>query len=305
MPALFLDAGQKTAWRVIEFLTANIRNPNTREAYGRAIVRFARWAEQHKLQLTQLQPFFIATYIEDLGKVVSAPTVKQHLAALKMLFDYLVIGQVLPMNPASGVRGPKHVVTKGSTPILTAKEARLLINSIDVHTITGLRDRALIGTMLYSFARVSATLGMNMEDYSPRGKRMWLRLREKGGRLHHVPVHHKAEQYLDEYLAGGALAPKGTPLFRTVNRQHQLTERRMTRREALAVVKRRARAAGLPYQSVCNHSFRATAITLFLRAGGTLEDAQAIAAHSSPRTTKLYDRTNEEVSLDEIERIVL
>ena len=196
-------------------------------------------------------------------------------------------------------------MTRGSTPILTAKEARLLINGINVQTITGLRDRAFIGTMLYSFARVSATLGLNADDYIVRGKRMWIRLHEKGGRRHFLPVHHKAEEYLDAYLAAAVIAAKSTPLFRTVDRKGQLTERRMTRREALAMVKRRGRAAGLPYQSVCNHSFRATAITLFLRAGGALEDAQAIAGHSSPRTTKLYDRTNEEVSLDEIERIVL
>jgi integrase len=169
--------------------------------------------------------------------------------------------------------------------------------------IIALRDRALIGVMCFSFARISAVLGMNVEDYYQQGKRWWLRLHEKGGKHHEVPCHHKAEEYLDAYLAAAGVAgQKRVPLFRTTDRRRKLTARRLSRREALAMIKRRARAAGLDGR-VCNHTFRATGITNYLENGGTVEKAQQIAGHESPRTTKLYDRTSDEVSLDEIEKI--
>ena len=122
----------------------------------------------------------------------SVPTVKQHLAAIRMLCDWLVVNQVLPVNPAVAVRGPKHVVTKGATPVLTQGEARKLLDHIDTGTLAGLRDRALFSVMLYSFARVSAVLGMRRQDYFAQGSRGWLRLHEKGWRRHDVPAHHRA-----------------------------------------------------------------------------------------------------------------
>lgn len=244
-------------------------------------------------------------YIEDLGTRKSRPTVKQHLAALRVLFDFLVVGQVLSQNPASSVRGPKHVVRKGLTPVLAPEDARVLLDSIDTSTIAGLRDRALIGTMIFSFARVGAVVAMDVGDYFARGKRWWFRLHEKGGKLHEVPVHHNAEAYLDEYISAAGLGEgPTTPLFRSFDRNHRLTDRRIDRREVLAMVKRRARDAELP-ANICCHTFRATGITAYLLNGGLLEHAQQIAAHESPRTTKLYDRTRDELSLDEIEKILI
>lgn len=227
-----------------------------------------------------------------------------------MLFDYLVVGQVVPMNPAASVRGPKHVVKRGKTPVLSAQEARQLLDSIDASTVIGLRDRALIGVMVYSFARVGAVVGMRVDDYYPSGggggKRWWLRLHEKGGKFHEVPAHHNAEAYLDAYLeASGIGEDKKSPLFRSSYRKtRQLTERGMHRLDVLAMIKRRAKKAGLP-PSTCCHTFRATGITAYLENGGTIENAQLIAAHESPRTTKLYDRTGDEITLDEVERIVI
>jgi integrase/recombinase XerD len=305
LPSLLVDAGEKAWGRYVEFLTANIRNRNTREAYARAIHRFSVWCEQQKIGLHQLSPFLVAAYIEQLGTQVSAPTVKQHLAAIRMLCDYLVIGQILPMNPAASVRGPKHVIKRGKTPVLAPDQAKLLLDSIDTTTIIGLRDRALIATMIFSFARVSAVLGMNVDDYYPDGKRWWIRLHEKGGKFHEVPAHHRLDEHLDAYVAAAGIGgDRRSPLFRSVNRHGQLTERRLTRNEALGMVKRRARGLPLP-DGTCCHSFRATGITAYLLNGGTLEHAQRIAAHESPRTTKLYDRTSDEITLDEIERILI
>ena len=306
IPKLVAAAGPAGVRRFLEFFAANIRNPNTREAYARAVAGFLDWAESRGVRsLDEVRPIIVAGYIEDLSAAYAAPTVKQHLAAIRMLFDWLVVGQIVAANPASSVRGPKHVVKRGKTPVLTADQARELLDSIDTTTIIGLRDRALIGVMVYTFARVSAAVAMRVEDYYSEGKRWWLRLHEKGGKRHEVPAHHNAEAYLDAYLdAAGIAQQKKTPPFRTVNRADQVTDRRITRNDVLRMIKRRTRAVGLPGNISC-HSFRATGITAFLENGGTIENAQAIAAHESPRTTKLYDRTTDELTLDEIERIVI
>jgi integrase/recombinase XerD len=210
------------------------------------------------------------------------------------------------MNPAASVRGPRHVVKKGKTLVLTADQARELLNSIDTSTAIGLRDRALIGVMVYSFARVSAVVNMNVQDYWQNGKRWWLRLQEKGGKHHEVPAHHNAEEYLDAYLSAAEIAGDAkSPLFRTAaGRTDRFTTLRLSRKDALRMVKRRAAKAALPARTCC-HTFRATGITAYLQNGGTIEKAQAIAAHESPRTTKLYDRTTDEITLDEIERIII
>jgi len=304
MPAVIGRAGNAAAFRFIEFFTATIRNRNTRAAYAQAVTQFFAWCELHRVRtLEQINPLVIATYIEN--HQGAAPTVKQHLAAIRMLFDFLVTGQIVPMNPASSVRGPKHVVHRGKTPVLKADQARTLIDSIKIDSIVGLRDRAIIGLMCYTFARVSAMVHMHTEDYYQNGKRWWVRLHEKGGKRHEVPAHHNAEAYLDEYLAAAGIRDeKKSPLFRSVDHRRKLTANPLTRTDILRMVKRRAIEAGLP-SSTCCHTFRATGITAYLENGGTIENAQAIAAHESPRTTKLYDRTNDDITLDEVERIAI
>ena len=234
----------------------------------------------------------------------AVPTVKQHLAAIRSLCDWLVVHQVLSSNPAAAVRGPKHVVTKGATPVLSPAETRALLDRIDTGTVVGLRDRALLSVLVYSFARVSAAVGMRRQDYFGQGTRGWLRLHEKGGKRHDVPAHHRAEEALEAYVAAAGLEGAKAPLFQSVDRAGRLTGRPLVRRAVLALIKRRASAAGLP-ASTCCHTFRATGITAYLSNGGTLEHAQRIAGHASPKTTKLYDRTADTITLDEIERIVI
>lgn len=304
LPAIITDAGEQASRRFVEFFTANIRNPNTRQAYGQAVGQFLTWCEDRGLSLEMLQPVIIAAYIEQ--HPGSPPTVKQHLAAIRMLFDWLVVGQVIPFNPAASVRGPKHVVKKGKTPVLTAEEARLLLDSIDTSHVVGLRDRAIIAVMVYSFARIGAVVGMQVRDYYQNGKRWWFRLHEKGGKFHEVPAHHNAEAYMDAYIeAAGIADEKKGPLFRSAaGKTKTLTDRPLSRLNALHMVKRRAKDAGLS-EHICCHTFRATGITAYLENGGTLENAQAIAAHESARTTKLYDRTGDEITLDEVERIAI
>ena len=218
----------------------------------------------------------------------------------------------------SAVRAAKHVVKKGKTPVLKADEARELLDSIKLKigpepqegeednrppSLVGLRDRALIAVMVFSFARVTAALGMKVEDYYTEGRRAWFRLHEKGGKRHQVPAHHNTEDYLDAYIAAaGIVGEKKTPLFRSIDRHRRLTDRPMHRIDAWRMIKRRAKVIGLP-EEICNHTFRATGITAYLENGGTIEHAQQIANHESPKTTKLYDRTSDQIDLDEIEKI--
>ena len=305
VPALIADAGDHARYLFAEFFSAEIENPNTQQAYWQAVKQFSWWCEDRGIGLLQLTPVHVAAYRKELKELVSKPTVKQHLSALRKFFDHLVTGQVLPTNPAAAVKAPKHVVRKGKTPVLTADETRQLLDSIDISKIAGLRDRALIGVMVFSFARVSAVLSMNVEDYYLKGRRSHFRLDEKGGIDHEVPAHHKAEEYVDAYLAAAGIGEqKKTPLFRSINSKRQLTERRLDRHRAWAMIKRRARKAELS-ENVSPHSFRATGITAYLTNGGSLEMAQQIAAHASPRTTKLYDRRNDDITLDEIEKIII
>ena len=141
VPALYAPE-PAVARRTLEFFAVNIRNPNTRKAYARGVADFSTWCDRHGLKdVRQVQPLHVAAYVE--GLQLAAPSVKQRLAALRMLFDWLVIGQVMPMNPASSVRGPRYSVKKGKTPVLSADEARALLDSIDTSTAIGLRDRAL------------------------------------------------------------------------------------------------------------------------------------------------------------------
>ncbi len=317
VPEILFAAGEDAIERFVEYFTANIRNPHTRRAYLRNALRFLRWCEDRGIaSLTQVKPVTVATYIELLQHSHSKPTVKQHLATIRMLFDWLVTGQVVPVNPAHAVRGPKHVVTKGKTPVLTAEETRTLFDSIPVENeaeggnkvpnLIGLRDRALLATMFFTFARVGAVVGMSVEDYYPQGKRYWLRLHEKGGKQHEMPAHHTLEGYLDAYLhAAGIADGRNTPLFRTATRTGDaLTSNPMLPADVWRMIRRRAEKAGIKTRIGC-HSFRATGITNYLEHKGTLEKAQQMASHASPRTTKLYDRTNDQITLDEVEKITL
>jgi site-specific recombinase XerD len=252
VPAQFVP-NATAAERFFEFFTANIRNKNTRRANYKAACRFSEWCEGKGLrELASVRPLQVAAYIELLqlekpkGVGYSKPTVKQHLAALRMLFDWLVVGHVLDVNPAHAVRGPKYGVKKGETSVPDRDEALALLDRIHIvnkvrqddgttneePNLVGLRDRALISVMIYTFARIGAVLQMNVGDYFTQGRRGWVRLHEKGGKEHEAPCHHKLETYLDEHIAAAGIADDTDgPLFRTTGPStgelHRLTTRRL------------------------------------------------------------------------------
>ena len=185
LPALVVAAGDQASTRFLEFFAGTIRNVHTRRAYARAVASFLTWCEDNGvLSIAVIQPLHVALWIEMQTRERSAPSVKQQLAAIRHLFDWLVTGQVIATNPAASVRGPSHVVRQGKTPVLEPAEARALLDAIDITTHAGLRDRALIALMVYSFARVGAALAMKVEDVFTQNRRLWVRLREKGGKAH-------------------------------------------------------------------------------------------------------------------------
>ena len=320
VPATIADHDDKAAERFFTFFTDTLPNANTRAAYYRNAMRFFAWTGKKRLSLGDIKSYHVSGYIAELAEDHATPTVKQHLATLRMLFDWLIVGQVIGVNPAAAVRGRQARRQKGQNAGAQSRPGQRAARQHPAQnrpapkegeednrppSVMGLRDRALIAVMVFSFARVNAALGMKVEDYYTEGRRAWFRLHEKGGKRHEVPAHHNAEDYLDAYIAAADIAgEKKTPLFRTIDRHRRLTARPMHRIDAWRMIKRRAQAIGLP-EEICNHTFRATGITAYLENGGTIEHAQQIANHESPKTTKLYDRTSDQITLDEVEKIVI
>jgi site-specific recombinase XerD len=316
VPALIAAAGDKASEHFREFFAATICNLNTRAAYVQAGAQFFRWCEAYDLRLATIRPLHLAAYIE--SKPMTAPSIKQHLAALRGLFNWLVIKQAVPDNPALFVKGPRFSRQTGVTPILEPDQMRKLLDSIPITRtikiprkhggghrestdIKGLRDRAVIAIMAYTFARLTAVLRLQRGDYTLQGKRARLQLLEKGNKEKIVWLHHQAEAYLDAYLDEARITEAGAPIFQSLDKSHRLTGLALSRRDMLRIVKARCALAGLP-ESMCNHTFRGTGITVFLQNGGSLEAAQDMANHSDPRTTKLYDRRKDLATLSEIER---
>lgn len=307
LPVAIAKSAIRVRTRFLEFFTAQIRNQNTRRSYVKAASEFLSWCDVHGAQtLDAITPIHVAGWVEELTGSHAAPTVKQRLAAVRHLFDWLVTGQAMVANPAHSVRGPKHSRRKGKTPVLSSEEARQLLDSISTDTLIGQRDRALIGLMTYTFARIGAATSMEVRDVYSQNRRLWVRLHEKGGKQVELPCHHSLEAYLDDFIdAAGLQGTPRAPLFQTIRRgTDKFSGNPLPQANAYAMIQRRAVAAGIS-TAVCNHTFRATGITAYLKNGGTLEKAANIANHSSTRTTQLYDRRSDDVSLDEVERILI
>lgn len=275
IPAIITDAGEKALLSFVNFFTAEIENPNTRRAYLTAWREFGKWAEEKGVRLNQVQPFMLAEYREVLKAKYHVRSVKQHLSALRRVFDDLVIHQVIPLNPAASVKGPKFSAQRGVTPVLSDEEIRLLVDSIDVTggedgqdkgRLMALRDRAIIATMVYSVGRVSAVAEMQVRDFFPQGRQWRVRLHEKGGKLHVVPVHHNLVEWLSEYIETAKIGEeKATPLFRSIpGKTNRIAEAGMRREDMYRMVRKRAAQAGVNVDGICCHTFRATGITLYI-----------------------------------------
>lgn len=304
VPPAIQALGKRFVTSFLEFFAAHHRNKNTRDAYARDISSFLKWCECRSIALPDVEPLTVSMYVEEMTENHPARTVKRHLSALKGLFDYLVVTGAMGKNPAQSVKGPKMSERVGATPVLSPQEVRLLLTSIDVSTLRGLRDRAILGTMLFSFCRVGALIKLKIGDFHRRGNGYFLRLHEKGGKVHEIPCHPIVQDFILEYIKAAELREdKNAFLFQTMRgRSFRLSGRPLHRNEILYMVKHRALKAGINC-NVRNHSFRASGLTNYLTNGGSLEIAQRLAGHSSPRTTKLYDRREQTVDIEEVKKV--
>lgn len=307
IPEIVASCGERTSYDFVEFFLAHIENKNTRLAYARAVRSFLLWCEGRGVtSLRGVNSLMVAAWLQQhSGKPA---TVNQQISAIRELFRYLHEKGHLDKNPAAAVKGRKHRVKEGKTPVLEDEEIRLLLDVLDCKHPVRIRDRALIGLMLFTFARVGAVVRMRQEDYFYKGKRAWVRLHEKGGTYLELPLHPTAESYLDSYLDAlrgqtNLDLSKETPLFRSARgKTQQFTSNPLHEDNAYAMVKVRLKEAGIRTDGA-PHSFRAGGITNYLTHGGSLDRAQHMAGHSDIRTTRLYDRRRERISYDEVLRI--
>ncbi len=278
-----------------------------------AIRNFFTWLEPQEITLKDIEPGTVGAYFAQ--HEGSVPTKKLHLAALRALFDQLVIRHAMLLNPAASVRGEKYQVIEGKTPEITIAQARTLIAAIRIEKkigdqivpdMVGLRDRAVIGVLIYTATRAGAVAKLRLKDFIHDGALWTLRFAEKGGKSREIPVRHDdLEQYIAEYIAAAGFRgePSDSPLFRSAERRTgRLTGKPISNVDICRMVKRRLNGAGLP-EHYSPHSFRVTTVTDLLSQGVPLEDVQYLAGHADPRTTRLYDRRQQKVTRNIVERI--
>jgi integrase/recombinase XerD len=296
-------SGGNAVFAAEEFFKASISNEHTRRAYGRIVNRFLAWCDERGLQLQMITPGQAGEYLASLEG--SAPTKNQALAGLRHFFDGMVTRHAVPLNSFASVRGIKHSVMEGKTPEISIEQARALFKSIDVSNVVGLRDRAILGVLAYTGARVGAVAKLRLSDYRDFGENRALRFREKGGREREIPVRHDLEAWIDEYIAATGIKDdaKNSPLLRAADgKRKALTGDQYKTHSIRQMLKRRLKDAGLPHL-YSPHSFRVTVVTDLLNQNVPLEDVQYLAGHSSPTTTRIYDRRRRRVTRNIVERI--
>lgn len=300
-PAAIASAGAAALFAWDEFFIASLRNRNTRSTYLHAVSRFLAWVEPLEADLKRITPGLVGRYFDDLDLAI--PSKKLHLAALRRFFDLLVQRHVIVLNPALSVRNERYSVDEGRTPEIGAANARRLLDSISGEDVIDLRDKALIGTLIYTAVRASALAALRLGDFATDGTQHVLRFGEKGGKARTIPVRHDLEQWI---LAYRAVLPaddrSDVPLFRTIGSSGNLSGRAMTRLDIWRIMKRRLARAGLP-ANASPHSCRVTTLTDLLEQGVPGEDVQYLAGHADARTTRLYDRRQRRISRNIVERI--
>jgi len=303
MPSLVFQAGGNARFAWDELFSAEIRNPHTRRAYSHAVRQFLRWCEAHRLQLREITPRWVGTYYDELH--ASIPTKKQHLSALRCFFDQLVLRHAVVLNPAASVRGERYSLTEGKTPEITVEQERALLKSISPRGVEGLRDRAIVATLIYTAARIGAVAGLTVASFLDDGSQCFLTFLEKGGKVRDIPVRADLDRYLSAYLEAAALrsSPGESPIFRRLTRKTRLLRpQAMTADDMGRMLKRRMAAIGLP-ERLSPHSFRVATITDLLTQGVPLEEVQYLVGHADPRTTRLYDRRQRKINRSVVDKI--
>jgi site-specific recombinase XerD len=303
VPAAIQEAGAAASFAWDEFFCGQIRNRHTRTAYERAVKRFLTWSRSREPALARITPGLVGRYFDELA--LSIPSKKLHLAAIRTFFDVLVQRHVVVLNPARSVRTERYSVTEGRTPAISIEQSRKLLSSIERKAPIDFRDLTIIAMLIYTAVRESAIAALRLCDLEYDGTQYVLRFFEKGGKDRTIPVRHDLQGYLQQYLLVASLteAPKDSPLFRTVfGRTGRLTNRVISGVDICRMMKRRLRQAGLP-DCFSPHSFRSCTATDLLMQGTPLEEVQFLLGHADPRTTRLYDRRQKQVTRKTVERI--
>ncbi len=286
------------------FMT-QIVNKNTKVSYANGIGLFFQHTQQNDItDLIDIEPKHVSEFLLWMNEnEYGVATTRLYLSAVRMFLDHCVVDGLISVNPAKAVKLPKQSSTTGKTPVIVPEQVRQILDRIPRITQADHRDRALISVMVFSFFRISAALSLSVKDYELRGRQRWIVGEEKGSKRHEMPVHPTLEGYLDEYILFCKLTDPMAPLFpSSTGRGGHLTSRHFDRTAAWRMIRRRAKAAEV-HRDIGNHSLRATGITTYLNAGGSLEDARIMANHSNATTTKLYDRTGDKVKIREVKRI--
>ena len=299
---------QKTADTLLNILEGRIRNKNTRSAYKNAWRLFFQFCSEYKLELDKVKPYHVGMFLK--RHTGSIATQRQHLSAIRLLFNELLEQGVAELNPAARAKPPRLQRESSHTTAFECEEITALLGAINLDSLRGVRDKALFSVLAYSWARVSAVAGLKVGDYYSRKDVRWLRLEEKRGKIHEVPVHSKAREAIDQWLeVSGLESNPDAPLFPTFAKDNKTFARDKTnqlrhldRTGIWRLVQTRTRACGIK-KRFGPHSFRAGGITEYLNQGGSLDMAQRIAGHSQLSTTKIYDRSGDRLTIAEIERI--
>jgi site-specific recombinase XerD len=303
LPNLILAVGPSAEFAWDEFFSGVVRNRHTRAAYLHAVRKFLEWVDVKKTPLERITPGMVGAYFDQHpGKL---PTRKLHLSAIRAFFDVLVNRHVIILNPAATVRGERYQAVEGKTPEIKREQARTLLASIDTSRPVGLRDKAIIATLIYTAARAGAVASLRLRDFAWDGSQYSLRFSEKGGKSRLIPVRHDLQLLLVAYRDSfdWQAEPKDAIFFRSVaGRTGQLTAKPLRNIDIWRMLKRRLKTAGLP-DDLSPHSFRVATVTDLLTQGVSLEDVQYLAGHADPRTTRLYDRRQKSVTRNTVERI--
>lgn len=302
-PAVLQRAGAAACFAADEFFSARISNWETRRAYARAVRAFLLWCDAERLELAHITPGLAGRFIRSL--TASDATKNQTLAAMRHFFDILVERHAVVLNPFQSVRGIKYQVVDGKTPEITISQARILVASIDLKLPIGLRDRALLGTMITTGCRVGALCRLRIGDVRQVDGGKVFRFREKNGKEREIPVRPDLEEWLREYIQAAGIAgdPPGSPLWRQApTRWGALTTRRLRTSGVRAMLKTRLTGAGLP-TNLTPHSFRVMVVTALLSQNVPVEEVQHLVGHSHPATTQLYDRRRRRINRSIVDRI--
>jgi integrase/recombinase XerD len=311
LPDIIHRAGANAVFAAQEFFFGTIRNEHTRRAYLHAVRLFLAWIEKHGGgdplvgELTQIAPWHVGKYFEQMKENTSIATRNQHLSALRHFFDGMVTRHAITLNPALSVRGERYAAIEGKTPEISIDQARQLLASLDTTHVIGLRDRAILAILVYTSSRAGAVAKLKRGNFYRAGESWMLHFSEKGGKSREIPVRHDLCELITAYIDAAGLrdAPKDTPLFQSaLKKQRRLSGKAIHVNDICRMMKRRLKDIGLPLL-YSPHSFRVTTITDLLTQGVPLEDVQRLAGHADPRTTGLYDRRKRKITRNIVERI--